>query len=103
MKKKLLIHLVCLVKKRLYRGFYIKVLHIFSKGNFIPESDGSSKMGNAPGVYFETKISTGTTTLDSSTNELAIFMETVKPGAELMESITEKILIEDVPLKRWFI
>lgn len=82
----------------------VKYSHIFSKGNFIPDSnDGSSKIGNAPGVYFETKLITGDSiTLDSNTNELAIFMETVKPGAESMESITEKILIEDVPLKRWF-
>ena len=81
--------------------------HIFSKGNFIPDpNDGSSKMGNAPGVYFETKIGTvtgtGTTTLNSTTNELAIFMETVEPNATSMDTITEKILIEDVPLKRWF-
>ena len=81
-----------------------KYSHIFSKGNFIPESDGSSKMGNAAGVYFETKFDNtgGNNILNSTTNELAIFMETVEPGAQLMESITEKILIEDVPLKRWF-
>lgn len=83
----------------------VKYSHIFSKGNFIPvENVGSSNMGNAPGVYFETKFDStgGSNTLNSTTNELAIFMETVQPGAELMESITEKILIEDVPLKRWF-
>lgn len=81
----------------------LKYSHIFSKGNFIPDpNDGSSKMGNAPGVYFETKFDSTSTTLDSSTNELAIFMETVKPEAADMDSITEKILIEDVPLKRWF-
>lgn len=78
----------------------VKYSHIFSKGNFIPEADGSSKMGNAPGVYFETKF--GTNTLDSSTNELAIFMETIEPNATTMNSITEEIKIEDVPLKRWF-
>lgn len=93
------------VKRDSIEDATLKYSHIFSKGNFIPENDGSSKTGNAPGVYFETTFDSQTVTLKSETNELAIFMETIRPGAQDtdgIDAVTEKVLIEDVPLKRWF-
>ena len=60
-----------------------KYRHIFSKGNYGPNTDGINYPNNAPGLY-----------INPDSNSISVFMNT-------FNSIENKIVIDDIPLNKW--
>lgn len=75
--------------------------HVFNKGStdYINDTNntqsGIATLGNAPGVYFENSMSSG-----SVENNLKILMDTVSSNSD--GAIQEEVTVTNLPLGRWF-
>jgi len=70
--------------------------HIFNKGPFNAQQNEITTLGNGPGVYFYKENA------NEQYNKIAVIMETVLDDKMTVDGHYEKVIIDNLPIRRWF-